>query len=89
MGHSLKNWYKWSSLEDFDNWHNEIKITLGLPKPSIDKEGNELPDSIINSQYTECHKINDNDFRALVEEELADGLELSENPFPSNYEAQS
>lgn len=81
-------WCKWSSLEDFNIWHNQIKEQLNLPKMSVDMAGQMVTDAIINSAYTQVHHIGKNDYRALVGEEYADGLELSENPFPSNYEEQ-
>lgn len=89
MGHTLKNWYKWDSLESFDTWHNEIKEQLNLPKMSVDIAGEIVPNAIINSAYTQVYHIGENDYRALVANQYADDLELSDNPFPSNYEAHS
>ena len=89
MGHTLKNWYKWDSLESFDTWHNEIKEQLNLPKMSVDIAGEIVPNAIINSAYTQVYHIGENDYRALVANQYADGLELSDNPFAPNYEAQS
>ena len=86
MGNALMRWYKWSSLNDFNVWHNEIKKQLNLPKMSVDFTGQIVPNAVINSAYTQIHKVAENDYRALVADEYVDGLELSENPFPSNYE---
>jgi hypothetical protein len=88
MGHTLKNWYKWDSLESFNVWHNQIKEQLDLPKMSVDITGQIVPDAVINSAYTEVHHIAENDYRAFLADEYADGLELSDNPFPSNYQEQ-
>ena len=44
------NWYEWDSVEQFNDWHNAIKVTLGIPKLSIDSEGNFCEPQI--TQYT-------------------------------------
>jgi hypothetical protein len=88
VGHTLKNWYKWASLESFNIWHNQICLELNLPKMSIDNNGDISDEAIISDKYTTVYKIDNNDYRALVEDVYADNLEVSDNPFPSNYTEQ-
>lgn len=78
-------WVKWTSMKDFNIWHEKIKTELGLPKPSVDEEGNILPDSIINTDYVLPVIVTKNDIRANIDDEYADGLDISENPVSSEY----
>jgi hypothetical protein len=82
-------WVKWNSIENFNTWHDGIKADLGLPKLSLDQEGNEISDSVINENYTMPIVVADNDIRAFVDETYSDGLQESINPHVSNYEAHS
>jgi len=79
-------WVKWDSIEDFNTWHNAIKAELGLPKPSVDAEGNVIEDSVINTDYILPIIVSDIDIRANVSDDYAAGLVTSENPYPSSYE---
>lgn len=79
-------WVKFDSIEDFNSWHLAIKEQLGLPKISVDSEGNEVAEAVVTTDYTIPVIVSETDVRALVEDELADGLEVSENPVKSEYE---
>lgn len=57
--------YKFDSIEQFDDWHSEIKIQLGIPKP----DG-------ITTKYTDLLEKEGQLF-AFVDDELANGL----NPY--------
>ena len=83
------NWFKWDSIEDFNAWENQIQLELGLPKLSVDAEGNTIPNSVINENYTLPIIVADNDIRASVQNEYATGLQPSTNPDKNNYEANS
>ncbi len=76
----MSNWYKWDSIESFDSWHSEIKLELGLPKPSIYASGEIVPDGVINDEYTLPVIVAVNDVRALVQEQYANGLTLTTDP---------
>ena len=80
-------WVKWDSIEDFSAWHEDIKTELGLPKLSIDQEGNIIADSVINENYVVPVIVADNDIRADIADEYASGLSVSVTPHVSNYEA--
>jgi hypothetical protein len=86
MGYSIMAWVKWDSIENFNTWHDAIKAELGLPKLSVDAEGNTIPDSLINENYTLPVIVANNDIRARVEDEYETGLEAADNPIVSNYE---
>ena len=79
-------WVKWDSIEDFNTWENQIELELGLPKLSVDAEGNTIPGSLINENYTLPITVADNDIRASVQDEYATGLQPSSDPYVSNYE---
>lgn len=80
-------WVKWNSITDFNTWHDNIKAELGLPKLSVDAQGNAIPNSVVNEAYVIPVIVADNDVRANVAQEYALGLNLSQSPFVSNYEA--
>lgn len=88
-------WVKFSSLDAFNVWHEEIKQELGLPKISTDSEGNEVPDKTITTDYAKPIIVQNNDVRAFIDEFYFHGesqirfdMELSEIPFRSVYDTQ-
>lgn len=81
MGNAV-NWYKFNSIEDFDNWHNAIIKELNLPKPSVNNNGAVVADAIITNSYTHPFIISDTDIRVYISPDYADGLSPSENPYP-------
>jgi hypothetical protein len=78
MGNAVK-WYKFTSEQDFDVWHDQIKESLDFPLPSIDIDGNVVGEPY-TTQYTYAVKVSDNDWRAIVDEQYAEGLIESEEP---------
>jgi hypothetical protein len=82
-------WVKWDSMQAFDAWHDGIKAELGLPKLSVDAEGNTILNSLINENYTNPVIVAENDIRANVDEPYATGLEAADNPTVSYYETNS
>lgn len=80
-------WVKWNSLDSFNTWHDEIKTILGLPKPSINEDGEIVEDAVITDSYVSPLIVAEDDIRALIDEVYADGLETSASPIVSHYEA--
>ena len=81
----MSNWYKWTSLELFNTWHEAIKTELGLPKQSVNIDGSEVIGGVVTDKYTNAIVVAENDVRAVVELNYADGLILSVDPNRSNY----
>lgn len=59
-------WYQWNTQTDFNNWHTVLNTQLGYP--------NEATGTI---QYTEAREV-EGKWIALVDDEYADGLTLSD-----------
>lgn len=55
--------YKWNSIEDFNTWHESIKLILGLPY-----------DDGITTEYTTALLQEDGSVIAYADEEYADKL---------------
>lgn len=62
-------YYKFNSQEHFNIWHEQIKTLLGIP----------LPDGI-TTFYTELLTKDNGELYAFVEEQYADGLEITTKP---------
>jgi len=78
-------WYKFSTKEEFNTWHEAIKLALGYPFLSKDFNGNDCEP--LNTEYTSLMPIND-ELKAWVDEENAEGLRPTTEPvYPSRYEA--
>jgi len=75
----MDKWYSFDSIESFQTWHEALKIQLGYPLPSIDQEGKIMGEPY-STEYTSVIKIADNDYRAVVEDQYAEGLTLSDRP---------
>lgn len=73
-------WVTFDSLDSFNAWHDQIKITLGLPLPAVDAAGNEVAGER-TTEYTIPHIVSATDIRADIEHDLTDGLTLSQNPY--------
>lgn len=71
-------WFIWTSLESFNSWLSGINKAEGLPKKSIDSQGNEC-DPIIENYYS-ATIISNVDVRCLVEEQHSEGLTSSSAP---------
>ena len=80
-------WVKFSDIESFNLWHEDVKATLGLPKPSLNEAGEIVEDAIVTDSYVVPIIVADGDIRAFIDELYADGLATSSNPIVSNYEA--
>lgn len=80
-------WVKWNSLDSFNAWHDGIKAILGLPKPSMNENGEIVKDAVITDSYVLPIIVAEDDIRALIDEVYANGLETSVNPIVSRYEA--
>jgi hypothetical protein len=74
---SIMGWYKFDSREEFNAWHQEVKTKLGLPKLSIDSNGNQVEPLIEN--YTQLI-LNEDRLIAYSEPEYAVGLLETEKP---------
>ena len=72
-------WYKFSSQEEFNLWHEEVKKKLGLPKLSIDSDGNEVEPLI--EEYTKLIFEEDR-LIAYSDDEHANGLFETRPPNP-------
>lgn len=81
----MSNWYKWDSIESFNTWNDGIGTELGLPKPSVDENGVVIPNGVENINYAQPTVVAENDIRALVQTEYADGLVPSETPYVYPY----
>lgn len=81
-----KNWYSWESLESFDAWHVNVVKSLNLPRVGYNAATNEeQPEAQWTTSYTQVREIGSNDWRGIVEsevaEQFAEGLgELSSEP---------
>jgi hypothetical protein len=70
-------YYQWTSLINFQQWHEEAKTALGIPYPGYNAATGELDeDAQWTTAYTEPIIVSENDVRAFVEDyvvELAPG----------------
>ena len=79
-------WFSWKSLEDFNLWHNNVMKELKIPKHGVNQKTNKIDElSEPTTKYTDLIKVDKNDFRAFVEEEIANQFknnlgEPSESP---------
>lgn len=73
-------WVKWTSLEAFNSWHEEVKAQLGLPKMSVKANGEIDPTAVISTDYVLPTIVAENDIRAFIGEQYAAGLEVSFDP---------
>jgi hypothetical protein len=76
----VSNWYKWDSIESFNTWHSAKKLELGLPKLSVDAEGNTVANSVETDAVTLPFEVDATDVRAMVEDNDSEGLIPSTNP---------
>lgn len=75
----MDKWYKFTSLEVFDIWHEKLKKDLNYPLPAIDKDGNLIGEPF-TTEYTSVTKVSDTDWRAMIDEKFADGLIETDTP---------
>jgi hypothetical protein len=68
------NWYEWNSQEDFNTWHNAIRIKLDYPLAGYIQLTGELdPTAPLTTEYTAV-KLVDGKWIGTVEDEQAEGL---------------
>ena len=67
-------WYKWTTLEDFNTWHNNLCVQLGYPLTPVN-QATGLPDETAQKviSYTEAIAVDDGVI-AWVDEEYSTGL---------------
>jgi hypothetical protein len=87
MGESV-NWYSWTSLDAFDNWHASACSALGIPHPNHNAATGEIDESAQwTTAYTEPTVVAEDDVRAYVEQSVAelvpDGLGSPSEPPPA------
>lgn len=78
-------WVKFTSIESFNNWHENIKALLELPKVSTDIQGNPMPEATMTTDYVEPVIVAEDDVRAFIDEEYSGDLQISNSPFTNNY----
>jgi hypothetical protein len=75
MGNLMSwQWYEWETLADFETWHESVKTELGLPKLSVDRNGNECQPMVEN--YTRAIETEGKAI-AMVEDKLAIHLTIT------------
>lgn len=75
-------WYSFSSRSAFDAWHQTVKTALGLPRESVDEHGQVVVGAVVTDAYTEAHTVSETDVRVFIPNTYADGLTVSEDPYP-------
>jgi len=81
-------WRQWTSLAAFDAWHDAACAALGIPHPGRNAATGEIDeDAQWTIAYTEPTVVADDDWRAVVEADVAqlvsDGLGVPCDPPPS------
>lgn len=75
------NWYEWNSLEDFEQWHNNIKQNLGYPLGSYNQATGQIDLNSLVYDYTQPFEVNGK-YIARVREEHSNNLVLTELRLP-------
>lgn len=81
-------WYRWTSQAAFDGWHDTVIAGLGLPRVGVNQRtGRPEPEKQQTTAYTQVERVGLRDWRASVEDEVAeqfaDGLGVPSDPPPS------
>ena len=68
------NWYEWDSQEEFNTWHNVIKVQFNYPLAGYNQLTGEL-DTLapLTTEYTAVQLV-ENKWIALVQDEQGQGL---------------
>jgi hypothetical protein len=82
------NWYTWLSQSDFDAWHNPVVEALHLPRVGHNAAtGEPRPEAQQTTAYTDAVEVAADDWRAPVEQHVADvyttGLGALSEPPPA------
>jgi hypothetical protein len=71
-------WYEWDSIELFNEWHDALCLSLGYPLTPVNQATGELDEAAQKViTYTSPLEI-ENKIIAIVEDDKADGLTLTE-----------
>lgn len=67
----MPDWYRWTSIEAFNAWHEEVKKRLGIPHPNRSLATGRVRSTTAHwtLEYTSPVVLADDDVRAIVEEE--------------------
>lgn len=81
-------WYRWTSQESFDAWHDAVCVALGIPHPNRNAATGEIDvDAQWTTAYTNVTEVAADDWRASVEDHVAadfpDGLGTPSDPPPA------
>lgn len=69
-------WYRWTSIESFDAWHDAVCATLGIPHPGRNAATGELDTSAQwTTAYVEPAILSDDDIRCFIPDFFADAEE--------------
>ena len=85
MTNKQKNWYTWPTLSEFEIWHSNVITGLNLPRLGQNAATGEIDlNAQATTSYTVAIQISNDDWRAMVEDEIAsnfaDGLGLPSQP---------
>lgn len=75
-------WYEWNTQQDFDNWHNALCSELGYPITGTNQATGLLDENAQKTISYTTSQIIDNKVIAIVEDEYAYGLTLTELRLP-------
>lgn len=69
----MKHWRTWETKAAFDAWHTTVVNGMNLPRVGVNQAtGEPQPDAQWTMAYTEVTEIAENDWRAPVEDHIAD-----------------
>ena len=85
MTNKQKNWYTWRTLSEFEIWHSNVITGLNLPRLGQNAATGKIDlNAQATTSYTVAIQITNDDWRAMVEDEIAsnfaDGLGLPSQP---------
>lgn len=70
-------WYSWGSATDFNAWHKDTCVLLGLPRPGKNLQTGEIDSTAEwTTSYTTAYVVSESDIRAFVEPDV---VKLSPN----------
>lgn len=80
-------WHQWTSLTDFDAWHDAACAALEIPHPGRNAATGEVDiDAQWTTAYTSVAEVGPGDWRGVVEPDVAalvpDGLGVPCDPPP-------
>lgn len=66
------SYYKWNNLDDFNAWHQAVKIGLGLPKYGVNEATGEIDPTAQMTENYALPIIATDGVYAIVETEIAE-----------------